>query len=114
MIKVNNTAISSPTDFSVKIKDLEKRDRNANGDEIIEVIATKREIELSYSYLSNNDLSTVLSAISSTFFTVEYPDPATGALRSGTFSKGDRSAGGIDYINDVMRWKDIRFTLIER
>ena len=65
-------------------------------------------------YLSQANLSTLLQAISGIFFTVEYPDPQDGALKTGSFYSGDKTAGAIDYKNGVVRWKDCKFNLIER
>jgi len=114
MIKVNNAAIATPSSYSVSINDLSKADRNANGLMIIERIATKRKLEMSWDYLSQSQLATLLAAISDVFFTVEYPDPQDGAMKTGTFYVGDRNAGAIDYRNNTMRWKDIKFNFIER
>lgn len=114
MIKINTVLIATPSGFNVGIQDLSKAERNANGDMIIERIATKRKLELSYAYLSQSGLSALLTAISDVFFTVEYPDPVTGALRTGTFYTGDRNAAAIDYKAGVMRWKDLKFSLIEK
>ena len=114
MIKVNGTVIATPSDYSVSINDISKAERNANGNMIIERIATKRTIDLSYKSISQTDLSNLLNAMSDVFFSVEYPDPKDGAIKTGTFYIGDRSAGAIDYINDVIRWKDIKFSLQER
>lgn len=95
--------------------DLTKAERNANGTMIIERIATKRKIEMSWTYLSSADLSTLLTAIGTNiFFTVAYPDPVTESERTGTFYVGDRKAGAIDYQNGVVRWKDIGFNFIEQ
>lgn len=113
MIKINNVTISTPSSFQIGIMDISKAERNAKGNLIIERIATKRKIELSYNYLSAANLSTLLNAISATTFTVEYPDAQTGSARVGTFYVGDRTAGAIDYYNNVMRYKDIKFNLIE-
>ncbi len=114
MIKINSVAIPTPSAFQVGIQDISKAERNANGLMIIERIATKRKLELSWSYLSQSSLASLLQAVSGVFFTVEYPDPQDGALRTGTFYAGDRNAGAIDYINGVMRYKDIKFNLVER
>ena len=114
MIKINTVAIVTPSTYQVSINDLSKADRNANGTMIIERIAVKRKIEMSWAYLTQAQLATLLTAISSVFFTVEYPDPMTGALKTGTFYVGDRSAGAIDYKSSVMRWKDIKFNFIEQ
>lgn len=113
MIKINGATIVDPSEFLVTVSDINKTERNANGGMIIERITTKRNIELVYYYLSQADLSTLMTALSNVSFTVEYPDPVTGALKSGTFYVSDRSAGGIDYISNVMRWKDVKFSLME-
>lgn len=115
MITVGGVAISTPAEFQVGVMDLSKAERNANGEMIIERIATKRKLEMTWKYLSNSALSTLLTAVSaSVFFTVVYPDPYTGAARSGTFYVGDRTAGMIDYQGGVPRWKDVKFNFVEK
>lgn len=114
MIKVNGVDIKTPSTYQVSLNDLSKADRNANGLMIIERIATKRKVEMSWDFLTQAELYTLLQSIISVFFTVEYPDPQDGALKTGTFYVGDRTAGAMDYKNGVMRWKDIKFNFIER
>jgi len=114
MIQINSVTIPTPSDYKISVMDLSKAERNANGNMIIERVATKRKLELEYKYLSSNDLSVLLQAISDVFFTVSYPDFVTGSISSGTFYVGDRTAGAIDYQNDIIRYKDIKFNLIER
>ena len=114
MIKINGVSIPTPSTYQVSLNDISKADRNANGLMLIQRIATKRKLELSWMYLSQANLSTLLQAISGIFFTVEYPDPQDGALKTGSFYSGDKTAGAIDYKNGVVRWKDCKFNLIER
>lgn len=114
MIVINGSEILTPSTYQVGIQDLSKAERNANGLMIIERIATKRKIEMSWAYLSQSDLSVLLQAVSSVFFSVQYPDPQTGALRTGTFYVGDRTAGMISYQNGVPRYKDVKFNIVEQ
>lgn len=114
MIKINGVTIPTPSTYQVSLNDISKADRNANGLMLIQRIATKRKIELSWAYLSQADLANLYTATSDVFFTVEYPDPQNGALKTGSFYSGDKTAGAIDYKNSVMRWKDVKFNLIER
>lgn len=114
MIKINGVVLPTPSDYQIGIMDLSKAERNARGTMIIERIATKRKIELSWNYLSKDDLSRVLRLVSSVFFTVEYIDPQENTWKTGTFYCGDRTAGALDYRNGVIRYKDIKFNLIER
>jgi len=113
MITIGGSAMPTPSDYQVTLKDIEKTATNANGGTIIEIIATKRNISLSYKYLSQVNLATLLAAIAGATFSINYPDPLTGALRTGTFKKGDRAAGGIDYQSATMRWKDIQIAFEE-
>lgn len=115
MITVDGSAIPTPSDYQVGVMDLSKAERNAKGEIIIERIATKRKIEVSWKYLSQGDLANLLSKVSTNiFFTVEYPDPLTGALRTGTFYVGDRNTSMLDFKNGVPRWKEIKFNFVER
>lgn len=114
LITVNGVALPTPSDFQASIMDISKAERNAAATMIIERIATKRKLEISYSYLSKSDASKVLNAVSPVFFAVTYIDPQTGGTRTGTFYCGDRDAGMIDFINGVPRYKNVKFNLIER
>ncbi|EJW14280.1 hypothetical protein M5X00_31810 [Paenibacillus alvei] len=114
MIKVNGVDLPTPSDYNVGIQDISKAERNARGTMIIERIATKRKLELAWKYLTKEQLQQVLNAVSPVFFNVEYLDPQTGSRRSGSFYAGDRTVGAMDYINGNIRWKDIKFNVIER
>lgn len=114
LITVNGTVLASPSEMTVGVMDLSKAERNTNGLMLIERIATKRKLEFTYSFLNDYELRQILSAISPVFFTVTYPDPLTGATRTGTFYVGDRNMGVLDYYNGIPRYKDIAFNFIER
>lgn len=114
MITVNGVVLPTPSDYSVAIQDLSKGERNANGLMIMERIATKRKIELAWKYLSQSELAAVLNAVSPVFFTVTYIDPQAGGNKTGTFYSGDRNVPALDFIDGNIRYKDIKFNLIER
>jgi hypothetical protein len=114
VIEINSVAIATPSSFAVKIRDIKKEDYNANGNIIIEIKSKKRDIELSYNYLAQSESSTLLTALAaSTTFSVSYPDPETGATRTGTFFCRDRNVGMIDFQGSVARYKDITLSLGE-
>lgn len=114
LIKINGVEMPPPASLQVGIQDLSKAERNARGTMIIERIATKRKIELSWAYLAPDQLSQLLTAVSAVFFSATYTDPQTNVEQTGTFYCGDRNAGVLDCINGNMRYKDIKFSLIER
>lgn len=114
LISINGSPLPTPSDFQVGIQDISKAERNANGTMIIERIASKRKLEISYKYLTRTELSKVLNAVSPVFFSVTFMDPQTNGMRTGTFYSGDRNAGMLDFLNGIPRYKDVKFNLIER
>lgn len=114
MISINGVTIPAPTNYNVGIQDISKAERNARGTMIMEIIATKRKIDMTWMHLSKTQYQQLLDLVSNTFFDVRYPDPQTGTSRTGTFYVGDRTLGGLDYIDGVMHWRDCKFSVIER
>lgn len=114
LITVGGVDLPAPSDFNVGVQDISKADRNARGTMIMERIATKQKLELSWNYLSRVQLSQVLTAVQPVFVTVTYIDPVTNVSKTGTFYAGDRSLGMLDFKNSVPRYKDVKFNLIER
>jgi hypothetical protein len=114
LINANGVDLPTPSDFQVGIMDISKAERNAAGTMIIERIATKIKLSLSWSYLSSSDLKTVLNAVAPVFYNVTYFDPQSAGYRTGSFYCGDRNLGIIDFTNAVPRYKDVKFDLIER
>jgi len=60
------------------------------------------------------DISTLLNAVTDTFFTVSYPDALTGETRSMTAYVGDRTAPMYSLINGVYLWNSLSMNFIER
>jgi hypothetical protein len=113
-LTVNSVVLPTPTDFQVGILDVSKAERNANGMMIIERITTKRKLQISYSFVTASDMSTILNATQPVYYDVTYFDPMTNAYRTSSFYCGDRDMGMIDFRNGVPRYKDLKFDLIER
>jgi hypothetical protein len=114
LINIGGTDLPTPSSYSPKIIDITKSDRNAAGTMLVERIAVKRQIDLGWSYLSGEDLSTILNAVSDVFFTVTYLDPQNNAMQTGTFSCSDRQTGMISFTNGVPSWSNVSFQLTER
>ena len=113
LVTVAGVTLPTPNEFQVGYMDISKAERNATGRMIIERIATKRKLFITYSYLSQSDAALVLRTIAPTYYTVTYYDPQDGQMKSGSFYCGDRQLGFIDYQNGVPRYKDFNFNLIE-
>lgn len=69
MIRINNVKMPSPTSYSVTISDISSDDskRNARGDMLIDRIATKRKIEMSWDFISLEDMSLTLKLVKDIF-----------------------------------------------
>jgi len=114
MLKINGVRVPTPSSYQIGIYDLSKAERVASGLLKIERIATKRKIELTWFYLTKEQLSNLLNLVSPVSFDVEYIDPQTNTLKTGNFYCGDRLVEAFDYNNGRIRYKNIRFNLIER
>lgn len=115
LISVGGTALPTPSEFTVTLQDITDVERNTNGKMIGERITSKRKIEISYKFLSAADCKTVLQAISTSyFFTATYWDPAQGADRTATFYAGDKAVPIMDVRGGVVRYKDVKFNLVEQ
>lgn len=114
MIKIDGVSLPISVEYLISILDLSKAERTANGNMTIERIATKRKLELAWKHLSQQQLSQLLNLVEPVFFQVEYPDPQDDTIRTGTFYCGDRTIGALGYVNGQVRWRDIKFNLIEK
>ena len=113
LITISGVALPTPSEFQVGYQDISKAERNANGTMIIERVAVKRKLFLTYAYVTESDASLILKAVAPTSYTVTYMDPQTRSMKSGAFYCGDRNLGMIDYINGKARFKEFAFNLIE-
>lgn len=115
MIKINGVQIPTPSSYRVGIMDISgNAERTASGLMVRDIIATKRKIELSWNYLSQEDVSKILNLVSGAFFKVEYIDPQDNTVKTGIFYAGDRTVEALDYRNGRIRYQNLKFNLIER
>lgn len=114
MLEINNSPIPTPDGFKVGIMDISDAERNAKGDMLIDRIATKRKLELSWKFLDSNELSKLLQLVNNVFFFVKYPDPMTGNLETKTFYVGDRTVPMCMFKEGKVLWTDIGFNFIEK
>lgn len=114
LIKINGVELKTPSDLTPSIMDLSKAERNANGTMIIERIATKRKLEVTWKALTGTEVSVLLQAVAPVFFYVEYLDPQENINKTGMFYCGDRKIPMLSFVNGVPKYKDIGFNLIER
>jgi len=114
MLKINNVTIKTPSKLDVGIMDIDgETNRNAKGEMIRDRIAVKRKLSCEWPAMSQSEASTLLNAVSSVFFTVEFPDPMVGTV-SKTMYVGDRSVPMYRNINGVILWERVAMNFIEK
>ena len=116
MIKINGVDIAAPKTYEPTISDLDgETNRNANGELIRDRIAVKRKLNLEWPPLTQSEISTLLKAVSSVFFTVTFPDPELGMITK-TMYVGDRTAPAYFYDTKTkeVKWQGLKMNFIEK
>lgn len=115
MIQVGGADLKTPQKLSVGVYDVAaKADRNAQGEILIDRVATKRKLEMEWGPLSNTDIAAILGAVTAVFFSVTYPDPLTGAAKTITCYVGDRTAPMLKNTSGTPYWEGLKMNFIEK
>lgn len=114
LLTIGGVIMPTPTKLGIGVMDLSKAERSSKGKMIIERIATKKKLNISYSYLTGVDLEKILQAIAPTFYDVTYFDPVYNSFKTASFYCGDRNMDMVSFINNVPKFENVSFDLIER
>ncbi len=118
-MKINGTAIVVlPSRIRVYIKKHYSKNtvETEDGTLFKNLVVTKRTIYCDWEYLTNAEVSALLSQLENTFVEVEYPDPKTGEPRTGTFHSdtGETDLTGLDENLEAIGWEDFTCTFTEQ
>lgn len=116
MLQINSTEVVDPSTYQVTISDIDAdSNRNANGELLRDRIAVKRKLSLEFGPLTQDEISTLLNAITDIFFDVTFFDPAEGSVTK-TMYVGDRTAPAYCYdsTSGEMKWKSLKMDFIEQ
>ena len=94
ILQINKIDIADPKTLQWDLYDLDGEDgsgRTQDGLMHRDRVAVKRKLICTWSPMTNEEISVLLKAMDSIFFTMRYPDAHDGAYREGTFYVGDRS-----------------------
>ena len=113
LLKVNNTTLRNPQEFSIEKYDITKAGRVANGAMTLELVAKKRKFLLRWEVISGTDLAAILAQIdtSTMFFTFSYVENGstkTAECYSGAKHQKQFRTDGVWY------WTDVSFDFIEQ
>jgi len=115
LITLDGTTIKSPTGLKYGIFRLSKSGRLASGKMIMDVIAIKRRIDLTWASIQGNHLGDIIDLLDAkVFYTITFPDPkVAGGMASMSAYVGDVN---LDFFrSDGNRvWKDVTLPFIEQ
>lgn len=113
MITLGSSSVKTPSEMTVSFVDRQTVETNAAGLSVIDRIARKRKVNLKWSYISNSDLSTVITAIAPVYFNLIYPEPS-GAVTISCYVE-NFEAGLQKYAGSAaVGWQDAKLDLMER
>ena len=112
--KVDGVAIPCPSAFEYKLSDVSSADagRTEDGKMHKMRIAQKVHLELSWNYITTDDVSLILNLFDPEYISVQYLDPKANAYVTKTFYVGDRSAPA--YNTRMGLWTNVSFNIIEQ
>jgi len=113
-IFIAGVQVARPAEVKVGRFDLTKANRTASGRMVMEYIATKRRVDITWKYLPDAELKKILDLLAQNkpFFTLSYPD--AGSQQSMTCYAGDINTSLWHTRNGVRYWSEVSIPFIEQ
>ena len=114
MLKIAGVSVKAPTDLKIGRFDLTKSGRTASGKMVMDIIATKRRVDVVWKMLTDSELENIIDTITANkpFFSLEYPD--TGGSKSMICYAGDIVTSLWHTKNGVRYWEEVSIGFIEQ
>lgn len=114
--KINGKKIKAPTELTVSPEVLDKAERTVDGTMVVDVIGTKRIVDVSWEYLSKEDMTVLTKAVGGDKFAeITFHDNGTGNLVTMTArSEGLTYAPHYDWAKAKLMWKSVSVSFTER
>jgi len=114
MLKIAGITVKAPTELKVGRFNLSKSRRTASGKMVMDIIATKRRVDVVWKMLPDSELQKIINAITANkpFFSLEYPD--AGEQKTMTCYVGDIVTSLYHTIGGVRYWSDVSIPFIEQ
>ena len=114
MLKIAGVSVKAPTDLKIGRFDLTKSSRTASGKMVMELIAIKKRVDITWKMLPDNELQKIIDTITANkpFFSLEYPD--AGGTKTMTCYAGDIVTSLWHTKNGVRYWEEVSIGFIEQ
>lgn len=109
-----NTTVATPSKISVDLINVNKKDKNALGATVIDLVAVKRKLTLEWNYIAGASLATIMTNTNPATFTVKYYDPIDNASKTITCIRESFSTGTEIYKSNVPVWTGVKLVLEEQ
>ena len=115
MLSLAGTSVRTPSLLRVGFSNIAKIEPNAAGLTLMDRLARKRRLEIEWAYLTNAQMKTIASNVTSPFFSVSYYDPETSAAKTITCRVENFETGMQRYTGSAaVGWQDIKLELVEQ
>lgn len=116
MLWIDGVKMPSPSELTVSIEERgDDSECNVLGERVVDRLAVKRVIELSWAMLTSEELALLFDAATdAVFFTAKFPDPAIGGQSEAVCRAVARSARLFRMDGDTARWADVSMKWEER
>ena len=114
MLKIADVSVKAPSEVKIGRFDITKSNRTASGKMVMEIIATKRRVDVVWKMLTDSELQTIIDTITANkpFFSLEYPD--AGGTKTMTCYAGDIVTSLWHTKNGVRYWEEVSIGFIEQ
>jgi hypothetical protein len=114
VLKIAGVSVKAPTDLKIGRFDLTKSGRTASGKMVMDVIATKKRVDITWKMLPDNELQKIIDTITANkpFFSLEYPD--AGGTQTMTCYAGDIVTSLWHTKNGIRYWEEVSIPFIEQ
>lgn len=116
MLWINDVEVKSPSKFQVDFNDLDSEDsyRDTKGESHRDRIASdKRKLNCEWGPLTQDEISTILTAIEPEYFQIKYYDPKDG-LATRTFYAGPKTMPMLIMKEEGPTWEGLKVNFIEK
>ncbi len=114
MLKIAGHRVPNVADVQVGSFDISKADRSASGKMLMDIIATKKRVDVTLHMIKDADLKQVLDAIENNkpFFSLTFP--YAGGTRTMTCYSGDILTSLWHTKNGIRYWEEVTLSFIEQ
>jgi len=114
MLKIAGVSVKAPSEVNIGRFDLSKSGRTASGKMVMDIIATKRRVDVVWKMLPDDELQKIIDTITANkpFFSLEYPD--AGGTQTMTCYAGDIITSLWHTKNGVRYWEEVSIAFIEQ